>query len=273
MEILTDKRIRTFLRINIDYSSNIDANCGYGNGSGSGYDNGSGYGCGRGDGYGNGNGSGSGYDNDSGSGYGNGRGYGCGRGDGSGSGYGNGSGYGSGCDYSYGNGSGLYDGEGRGYSNGSGGGIKKINGYIVYKVDDLYTIFTSIHGNIAKGFIIEKNTKLIPCYIVKENNKFAHGETLHDAFASLQEKLYDGSTEEERIKAFKTKFPEYDTKYDNRDLFTYHHILTGSCRMGRESFIKSRGISLNGKTTVREFVELTKGAYGGNIIIKLAQEY
>ena len=253
MEILTDKRIRTFLRINIDYSSNIDANCGYGNGSG--------------------NGSGSGNGNDSGYGYGSSCGYGYGRGDGSGSGYGNGSGYGSGCDYSYGNGSGLYDGEGRGYSNGSGGGIKKINGYIVYKVDDLYTIFTSIHGNIAKGFIIEKNTKLIPCYIVKENNKFAHGETLHDAFASLQEKLYDGSTEEERIKAFKTKFPEYDTKYDNRDLFTYHHILTGSCRMGRESFIKSRGISLNGKTTVREFVELTKGAYGGNIIIKLAQEY
>ena len=273
MEILTDKRIRTFLRINIDYSSNIDANCGYGNGSGSGYDNGSGYGCGRGSGcsYGNGNGSGNGYGSGSGNGCGYGYGYGSGCGDGYG--YGNGRGDGNGRDYGRGDGSGLGDGEGRGYSNGSGGGIKKINGYIVYKVDDLYTIFTSIHGNIAKGFIIEKNTKLIPCYIVKENNKFAHGETLHDAFASLQEKLYDGSTEEERIKAFKTKFPEYDTKYDNRDLFTYHHILTGSCRMGRESFIKSRGISLNGKTTVREFVELTKGAYGGNIIIKLAQEY
>ena len=102
---------------------------------------------------------------------------------------------------------------------------------------------------------------------------FAHGDTLHDAFTALQEKLYDDSTEEERIEAFRKKFPEYDTLYPNRDLFAYHHVLTGSCRMGRESFCKDKGIGLDGSTTVREFIELTKDSYGGDVICKLPEVY
>ena len=151
--------------------------------------------------------------------------------------------------------------------------MKEINGHAVYVIDNTRTIITSIHGNVAQGFILEHNTKLVPCYIAKDNNHFAHGNTLREAFTSLQEKLYDDSTEEERIHAFKRKFPSYDTKYSNQDLFVYHHVLTGSCRMGRESFANSRGISLSGKSTVREFVRLTKDAYGGDIIKKLPQAY
>ena len=164
-------------------------------------------------------------------------------------------------------------GYGSGYGSGSGSGVKVINGDKVYMVDDTPTIFKSIHDNIAKGFIVQSDLQLEPCFVVKENNKFAHGNTLRDAFTSLQEKLYDDSTEEERIEAFKKKFPEYDVKYDNRDLFAYHHVLTGSCRMGRESFVSDKGLSLDGKTSVREFVELTKNAYGGNVIKKLPSAY
>ena len=189
-------------------------------------------------------------------GYGNGHGYGCG--------YGNGNGYGHSCGNGYGDGYGRGDGD---------GGVKEINGHAVYVIDNTETIITSTHGNVAQGFILEHNTKLVPCYIAKDNNHFAHGRTLREAFASLQEKLYDDSTEEERIRAFKRKFPSYDTKYSNQDLFVYHHVLTGSCRMGRESFANSRGISLSDKTTVREFVQLTKDAYGGDIIKKLPKAY
>jgi hypothetical protein len=137
----------------------------------------------------------------------------------------------------------------------------------------LQTIIKSVHGNIAQGFILNSDLTLQPCYIVKENNKFAHGDTLHDAFTSLQEKLYDDSTEEERIDAFVKKFPNYDTPYPNRDLFAYHHVLTGSCRMGRENFCKDKGINLDGSTTVREFVSLTKDSYGSETIRRLPQAY
>ena len=216
---------------------------------------------------------GSGYGDGDGSGDGSGSGDGYGDGDGSGSGDGSGDGSGYGSSDCYGDGSGDGSGYGDGYGSGDGSGIKVFNGDKVYLVDNILTIFISIRGNVAKGYILQSDLQLKPCFIVKENNKFAHGDTLRDAFNSLQEKLYDDSTEEERIEAFKKKFPEYDVKYDNGDLFTYHHVLTGSCRMGRESFVSDRGLSLDGKTSIREFVELTKNAYGGDIIKKLPIAY
>ena len=171
----------------------------------------------------------------------------------------------------YGCGSGSPDGNG--YGSGDNLGVKDINGNIVCIIDDIPTIITSVRNNIAKGFIVKNDLQLDPCYIVKENNQFAHGYTLKDAFMSLHEKMYDYSTEEERIEAFKKQFPEYDVKYNNRDLFVYHHVLTGSCRMGRESFMSNKGLSLDGKTSVREFVKLTQDAYGGDIIKKLPEAY
>ena len=171
----------------------------------------------------------------------------------------------------YGCGDGSPDGNGYGYFDNLG--LKEVNGNIVYIIDDIPTIITSVRNNIAKGFIVKNDLQFEPCYVVKENNEFAHGDTLKDAFMSLQEKLYDDSTEEERIEAFKKKFPEYDVKYNNRDLFVYHHVLTGSCRMGREAFVSNKGLSLDGKTSVREFVKLTQDAYGGDIIKKLLEAY
>lgn len=177
------------------------------------------------------------------------------------------SGYGDGSDYGYGYGYGY------GSGSGDGSGIKELNGDKVYVIDDVQTIIKSVHDNIAQGFILNNDLTLQPCYIVKEQNKFAHGDTLHDAFMSLQEKLYDDSTEEERIEAFREKFPDYDTPYPNRDLFAYHHVLTGSCRMGRESFCKDKGINLSDATTVRQFILLTKDSYGSSTIRKLPQAY
>ena len=247
MEMLEEK-IKKFLAVDVGYGS------GDGYGSCDFYGKGSGGGCSEnGDGDGDGSGYGMGYGSDSGLGHGS-----------------NYSTYGT---YDDGNdcGSGsLYcTGSGKGY----GDGIKEINGKEIYMVDDIPTIFKSIRNNIAKGFIVKSDLQCEPCYIVKENNQFAHGDTLKDAFMSLQEKLYDYSTEEERIEAFKKQFPEYDVKYDNMDLFVYHHVLTGSCRMGREVFMSNKGLSLDGKTSVREFVKLTQDTYGGDIIKKLPEAY
>ncbi len=231
---MLDEKIKKFLDVDVGNGS------GDGSGSGNFYGKGSGCGCyGNDDGDGDGSGFGMGYGSDS------------------------GRGYGSNCSTF-----GTYD-DGKGY----GYGIKEINGKEIYMVDDIPTIFKSIRNNIAKGFIVKSDLQFEPCYVVKENNQFAHGESLKDAFMSLQEKLYDYSTEEERIEAFKKQFPEYDVKYNNRDLFVYHHVLTGSCRMGREAFMSNKGLSLDGKTSVREFVKLTQDAYGGDIIKKLPEAY
>ena len=231
-----EEQIREFLSI---YS---------GSGSGDGYGYGSGYGDGSGSGDGYGYGSGDGY------GYGSGYGYGYGDGSGSGDGYGSGSGYGDG------------SGDGSGY----GDGIKTFNGDKVYIIDDIPTIIKHVHDNVAKGYILNDDFTLTETFVAKGNGKFAHGETLHEAFASLQEKLYDDSTEEERLEAFKKHFPDFTKKVSAKELFHWHHVLTGSCKQGRLSFCTNKGIDIDNDTyTVHEFIELTQDSYGGDIIRKL----
>ena len=201
-----------------------------------------------------------------GSGYGYGYGYGDGNGDGSGygSGNGDGSGYGSG----YGDGSG--DGNGDGSGDGNGDGIKSFCGKEVYLIDDMQTIIESVRGNIAKGYILQSDLTLTPCHVVKENGKFAHGNTLREAFEALQEKLYDDSTEEERLQKFREHFPDFSMEYPAKELFVWHHVLTGSCKAGRESFCRDNGIDIENDTfTIHEFVALTRNSYGGETIKKL----
>ena len=234
----------------------LNVSSGSGSGYGSGYGFGSGFGFGYGDGYGYGSGSGFGF------GYGDGYGY----GSGSGSGYGFGFGYGDG--YGYGSGSGFGFGYGSGY--GDGGGIKTFCGKKVYIIDEVQTIIESVRANIARGYILQKDFTLTPCYVVKENGKFAHGNTLREAFEALQEKLYDDSTEEERLDKFREHFTDFSKKYPARELFVWHHILTGSCKAGRESFCRDNGIDIENSTfTIYEFISLTKDSYGGETIKKL----
>ena len=229
----------------------VAVRCGSGNGSGSGSGSGSGYG------YGNGYGSGYGYGNGSGSGSGYGSGYGYGYGSGYGSGYGNGSGSGSG--YGSGNGNGY----------GSGYGIASFDGRDVHLIDDVQTIITAVFGGAAKGYILEADLTLTPCYVAKSGNTFAHGNTLKEAIDALHEKLFDDMPEEDRIaEFFKSHSP--GVKYPAKDLFVWHNRLTGSCEAGRMSFVRSHDIDLENDTfTIEEFINLCKDSYGGETIKKL----
>ena len=234
--------------------------CGYGDGFGSG----SGFGYGSGDGDGSGFGSGSGF------------GYGSGDGDGSGSGYGYGSGDGYGYGYGYGSGDGYGDGYGYGSGDGSGygdgGGIKSVNGLTCVLIDGILTAITIVKGNVAKGFMVRGDLTMRPCFVAKSGNTFAHGHTLRDAMSSLRDKLFDEMPERDRISAF-VESHKPKTPYPNKDLFDWHHKLTGSCLAGRNEFVSQHGIDLDGETTPEEFIRLTEHAYGGDVIRKLKEFY
>ena len=198
-------------------------------------------------------------------GYGDGGGYGSGSGGGYGYGYGDGGGYGSGDGDGYGYGYGYGDGYGYGY----GDGIKSFSGAAVHMIDDVPTIITAIFGNTAKGYILRDDLTLEPCYVAKAGNHFAHGDTLEAAAADAREKLFDDMSEDERIAAF-WEAHEPGAKYPARDLYDWHHRLTGSCRMGRDEFVRSHGIDLeHGMYTVDEFVAITRNSYGGAVIARL----
>ena len=159
-------------------------------------------------------------------------------------------------------------------SNGYGNGIKSINGHNIYKVDDTPTIFTHIRGNVARGFVLERNVSLQPCYIVKGHGYFAHGESLKEAQEALEEKILDDMDVEEKIELFKEKFPNANEKYPAKDFYHWHHNLTGSCEMGRKSFANSHNIDIDTDyMTVNEFIELTENAYCGEVIRLLRESY
>lgn len=195
-------------------------------------------------------------------------------GSGSGSGYGCGSGYGDGCGDGDGSGygSGYGDGFGYGCGFGYGYGIASINHLPVFVVDDIPTAFSKIKGNVAKGYIVQNDLTLIPCFLVKSGSTFAHGATLREAMEALRDKLFEDMPEQERIRAFVDTYKP-GVPIPNRELFDWHHRLTGSCLMGRTEFVARHGIDLDGSTTPEEFIRLTEHDYGGDVIRKLKKFY
>lgn len=186
-------------------------------------------------------------------------GYGYGYGEGSGYGYGEGSDYGSDYGSDSGSGSGYY-----------GYGIKRINGMKVYRIDGLLTVITRVKLALAKGFILNSDLTLTPCYIAKGDGYFAHGKTVKEAEKALQEKIFENMDTEEAIGRFLCTFKK-DEKYKGQDFFLWHHYLTGSCEMGRRAFVRDRGLDLEAYYTVEEFLELCKNSYGGDIIKQLQE--
>ena len=214
---------------------------------------------------------------------------------GKGDGFGSGDGDGLGLSYSEGFGFGLYLGSGDGHSNGSGDGsgfsegdgsedgsgeggdvsvmnIKTFNGHIVDYIDGVPTIITHIHNNVASGFIIGFDMTLIPCYVAKAGNSFAHGKTLKDAVEDAEAKEMGEMPIEERIEKFIEVFGSLNSEHIGKEFYDWHSILTGSCRMGRDAFCKENGIDLTKKYSVRYFLNITKNSYGGDIIKQIIKE-
>ena len=199
-------------------------------------------------------------------------GYGCGCGSGCGDCYG----YGSGCGYGdgSGSGSGCGDGDGSGSDSGygSGSGLKLINNKVIYLVDGLPTIFSSVRNNVAKGVIVNKDLTLSDCYVIKGQDCFAHGRTLEEAIESLRDKIFAELDVEERIEDFNKQFNKTDS-YSGIEFFKWHNLLTGSCLQGRESFVRDNHIDLNKKYSVKEFINICKNSYGGEVIEGLEEFY
>ena len=184
----------------------------------------------------------------------------------------NGSGYGSGDGSGDGSGSGSGYGDGYGSGDVDGDGITIFNGLNVNIIDNIQTIITNVKNDIAKGFILKRDFTTDSCYIAKGHNKFAHGKTVREAVNALEEKIFEELDVEEALEEFCKKF-EKNKKYKGEEFYKWHHILTGSCEMGRNTFVKNNEIDLNELFTVNEFIKACENDYGGEIIKRLKEFY
>lgn len=170
-------------------------------------------------------------------------------------------------------------GWGSGNGNESGNGIgwgplfgAVLNSHKIYNIDGVATIIYRVCKDCAKGAIVNDDLTLTPCYVVKRGNVFAHGETLRNAMAALNDKIFADMPVEERIKAFREEFKP-NTIYSNRLFYDWHNKLTGSCEMGRTQFAKEHEVDLDSGMTVEAFIKLTENAYGGHVIQMLKPHY
>ena len=209
-------------------------------------------------------------------------GYGFGYGSGYGAGYKDGYGYGSSLRYEDEDGSGSgpgfssipgfssSPGFGFGYGNGD---VTALNGNIVDYIDNVPTIIIQVHGNIACGYIVKEDLTLESCFIAKAGNSFAHGKTLKDAVADAEAKETERLPVEKRIEKFIEVFGSLDSEHTGKEFYDWHHILTGSCKMGRDEFCRSHSIDLAQKYSVRYFLDITKDSYGSDVIKMIIKAY
>jgi hypothetical protein len=78
--------------------------------------------------------------------------------------------------------------------------------------------------------------------------------------------------EEEVIEKFLSEFQK-DKEYKGKVFFEWHHYLTGSCLMGRESFVKNHDLDLEAEYSVDEFIELCENDYGSRVIKELKERW
>jgi hypothetical protein len=104
-------------------------------------------------------------------------------------------------------------------------------------------------------------------------NSFAHGKTLKEARKDAESKDLSNLPPKERVEMFLAAHPDPNAEIPAKELFEWHHILTGSCLLGRQQFCKDHGIDIErDKFTINDFVKLTVNSYGGEIIKKLAKK-
>ena len=137
-------------------------------------------------------------------------------------------------------------------------------------IDNVPTIIYTVHGNFAKGHILNNDLTTKPCFVAKCGNYFAHGNTIEEAFSDARGKYDENTPLEERIARFNEQYPDREKKVPAKELFSWHHILTGSCFAGRKHFCEEHGLDYeNGEYTVNEFISLTRNAYNGSVIRQL----
>ena len=183
-----------------------------------------------------------------------------GYGDGKGYGFGFGNGYGDGDDYGNGYGTGFGYGDGNSYV------LKKINERKVFHVDGLPCQPVEVHNIWAKVKLINTGDyTLTECFLAKYHGAIAHGESVKNALRDAQKKYFSSLD----FEALKEKLLEEFIEKGSltvAELSMWHGLLTGSCTFGRRQFQKENALEDSDKLTLKQFVKLTRNAYGGEKI-------
>ena len=94
--------------------------------------------------------------------------------------------------------------------------------------------------------------------VVSDGTHYAHCNKIRDGIADLLFKVAESRGVEQY------KGMSLNTELTVEEAVTMYRIITGACRQGSDSFVKSLG-ELKEKYTIQECIEITKGQYNAKI--------
>ena len=179
---------------------------------------------------------------------------------------GSGSGLGWGLDSGESLGLGSGSGEGEGYT------LMILYGRIVHYIDGIPCLPVSAHGDtMAVDVIDEQDWTLSRAYVARWQGEAAHGETVRKAVEAARNKYFARMGPGEKKRQLLDLFAEKG-RLTVKELYAWHGRITGSCEFGRSRFQEEHGFKDDDTLSLEEFVELTRNAYGGDLIASLIEE-
>jgi len=120
-------------------------------------------------------------------------------------------------------------------------------------VDGLFTEVVYKKGNVYQ---VKKIGNPKEFYLVTDGTRWAHGDTLKEAYKDLVYKVTNRTT---------TDFEHLtlDSILTFEESIACYRTVTGACSFGTKDFVQSNGIVQKDRT-VLEIIELTKGSYGND---------
>ena len=100
-------------------------------------------------------------------------------------------------------------------------------------------------------------------YVAKRGEFTAHGATIKEAISDVEFKFLQSQDVKEHVKRIRKQ--GYMTANDYR-------LLTGACRYGTNKWLEENGYTWEDKKSVEEVVEMTKGQYGHERLVKALKE-
>jgi len=124
-------------------------------------------------------------------------------------------------------------------------------------VDGIFTEVVYKKGNVYQ---VKRLNNPKEFYLVTDETKWAHGDTLKEAYQDLVYKVTNRSKED-------FEHLTLDSVLTFEESIACYRTITGACSFGTRDFVKSNGIEEKDRT-ISEIIELTKDRYGNDSFVK-----
>jgi len=124
-------------------------------------------------------------------------------------------------------------------------------------VDGIFTEVVYKKGNVYQ---VKKIGNPKEFYLVTDGTKWAHGDTLKEAYQDLVYKVTNRNKED-------FEHLTLDSVLTFEESIACYRTITSACSFGTRDFVESNGFEETDRT-IREIIELTKGSYGSDSFVK-----